>query len=302
MALMLLHLRWFSRMASRLACFWLILACLASACSSAPRGSPSPEPTAPLKTSGALTPAGPPTARSPVTLTVLAAASLTEAFTALKTAFEADHPGVTVALTFAGSQQLAQQISQGAPADVFASASSSYVDALVVANRIDRDSSKTFAENRLVVAFPTSNPGQLAEVKDLAKPGLKVVLAAKEVPAGQYTLSFLEQASLDPGFTPGFKDAVLKNVVSYEENVKSVLAKIALGEADAGIVYKTDAISSAATVSMLPIPDNLSQPAFYPIAPVKGSPHASLALEFINYVLSTPGQDTLARFGFLPVQ
>ncbi len=237
------------------------------------------------------------------TLTVLAAASLLDAFNDLGAQFEASRSGVSVDFNFAGSQQLAQQISSGAPADVFASANRQQMDVAVKTGRIDGSQVKIFAQNRLVVVYPQDNPGKLASLQDLARPGLKLVFAAKEVPVGQYSLDFLQNASQDPAYGAGFAQNVLKNVVSYEENVKAVLTKVSLGEADAGIVYTTDAASDpAAKVSQLSIPDALNVIASYPIAALKDSPNPALAGAFVDLVLSAQGQATLAKYGFLPPQ
>jgi molybdate transport system substrate-binding protein len=234
-------------------------------------------------------------------LTVLAAASLTESFTELGRLFESQNPGVTVTFSFAGSQQLAQQLDQGASADVFASASQKYMDAASQSKRVNPDEAKVFARNRLVVIFPKSNPAGLQDLKDLAKPGLKLVLADKSVPAGQYSLDFLDKAGKDPAYAAAFGANVLKNVVSYEENVRSVLTKVSLGEADAGIVYVTDISAAAADqVGRLDIPDTLNTLAVYPIAPIADSSNAATANAFVALVLSPEGQAVLARYGFLP--
>ena len=153
-------------------------------------------------------------------LMVLAAASLTESFSELGKLFEARNPGVKVTFSYAGSQQLAQQLDQGVPADVFASASTKYMDVAVTSKRVNKDDSKTFVKNQLVVIYPKANPAVLKELKDLAKPGLKLDLANKAVPVGQYALDFLDKASKDAAFDPQFKENVLKNIVYYEENVK----------------------------------------------------------------------------------
>jgi molybdate transport system substrate-binding protein len=238
---------------------------------------------------------------TPKTLTVLAAASLTESFTKLGVIFEAHNPGVTVTLNFAGSQQLAQQLSQGAGADVFASASQKYMDAAVDAMRIDPGSPKVFAKNCLVIIFPKDNPANLSGLQDLAKPGLKLDLADKSVPIGQYALDFLDKAAHDPSFAPDFKANVIKNVVSYEDNVKAVLTKVSLGEADAGIVYLTDITPQAAKkVGKLDIPDALNTVAVYPIAPILDSKNADLANAFVALVLSPTGQQVMAEYGFVP--
>jgi molybdate transport system substrate-binding protein len=236
----------------------------------------------------------------PQTLTVLAAASLTESFTEIGMAFEALNPGVTVSFNFAGSQALAQQLDQGADADVFASASKKYMDAAVESKRANKDDAKTFVQNRLVVILPKDNPAAIAELKDLAKAGIKLVLADKSVPIGQYALDFLDKAVKNADFGASFKDDVLKNVVSYEDNVKSVVTKISLGEADAGIVYVTDVTADVAEkIEKIDIPDDLNTVANYPIAPISDSKKAGLAKAFVDYVLSADGQAVLAKFGFV---
>jgi molybdate transport system substrate-binding protein len=235
------------------------------------------------------------------TLTILAASSLTESFTELGKLFESQNQGVTVTFSFAGSQQLAQQLGQGAGADVFASASKKYMDAAVEAKRVNADDAKTFVKNHLVVIFPISNPAGLKELKDLANPGIKLDLADKAVPVGQYSLDFLDKAVKDPGFDPQFKDNVIKNVVSYEENVKAVLNKVILGEADAGIVYVTDITADAKSkVGTIDIPDALNTIATYPIAPISDGKNVELAKAFVALVLSPDGQAIMAKYGFIP--
>jgi molybdate transport system substrate-binding protein len=241
-----------------------------------------------------------PAAAEVVTLNVFAAASLTEPFEELGAQFATAHPGVTVAFSFGGSQQLAQQINEGAPADVFASANSRQLEVVIAAGGIVSGTQQTFARNRLVVVYPADNPAGLVGLGDLARPGLKLVFAAPEVPMGQYTLEFLEKAAVQPGFGAGYREAVLANVVSYEDNVRAVLTKVALGEADGGIVYTSDVSGSeAGEVGRLEIPDALNVIASYPIAPIAGSPHAELARAFIDLVLSAEGQAVLAKYGFV---
>jgi molybdate transport system substrate-binding protein len=234
-------------------------------------------------------------------LTVLAAASLTESFTELGELFESQNPGVTVALNFAGSQQLAQQLGQGAEADVFASANIKYMDSAIESGRVVAGTSQVFANNRLVVIFPKDNPGDVTALKDLAKPGLKLDLADETVPVGKYSVEFLDKASADPAFDPQFKENALKNVVSYETTVKAVLTKVVLGEADAGIVYVSDITEEAADyVSRLDIRDALNTIATYPIAPLSDSKNPDLAQAFITMVLSSEGQVIMAKYGFIP--
>jgi molybdate transport system substrate-binding protein len=214
--------------------------------------------------------------------------------------FETQNPGVKVSFNFAGSQQLAQQLDQGAAADVFASASPKYMTAAVTSKRVNQADAQTFVKNRLVVIFPKANPAGLTALKDLAKPGLKIDLEDKSVPAGQYSLDFLDKAVKDPGFDPSFKDNVLKNVVSYETDVKVVVSKVSLGEADAGIVYITDFNAAKDKLGKMDIPDALNTVAIYPIAPISDSKNADLAKAFVALVLSPDGQAVMAKYGFVP--
>ena len=234
----------------------------------------------------------------PVTLNVYAAASLTNAFNEIGKQFAAEHAGIDVVFNFAGSNQLATQIGQGAPADVFAPANKTQMQAVIDSGRIVSGTQQSFVRNRLVVVTPADNPAQLRRLQDLAKPGIKIVLAAKEVPAGQYALDFLDKAAADGNPGAGYKDAVLANVVSYEENVRSVLAKVALGEADAGIVYTSDAAVNKGEVQQIEIPDALNTVATYPIATLSDSSNPDLAQQFVDYVLAPAGQQVLEKYGF----
>jgi molybdate transport system substrate-binding protein len=245
-----------------------------------------------LTSCGANTPTG--------TLTVFAAASLREAFTEIARAFEAATPGRTVTLNFAGSQQLAEQIAAGAPADVFASANDRQMTRVRDSGRIKADAPQTFARNRLVVIFPAANPGRVTTLTDLTRPGLKLVFADARVPVGEYSLTFLAKASADLTYGPAYSEAVRANVVSYEEDVRAVFAKVALGEADAGIVYSSDAQTDrAAQVGTLEIPDALNTIAGYPIAVLEDSPNRAAADAFVAFVLSPAGQAILAKYGFV---
>lgn len=239
----------------------------------------------------------------PVSLNVFAAASLTEAFTELGQAFEAEHADTHVTFNFAGSQQLAQQINEGAPADVFASANQKQMNAALESERMDADEVQIFAHNRLVVVYPNENPANIQQLQDLANDDLKLVLADKSVPVGQYSLEFLDKASQDSEFSTIYKTDVLDNVVSYEVNVKSVLNKAALGEADAGIVYSSDVIGpNAEKVSRLEIPDELNVVATYPLVALKDSQNNELAQAFVEFVLSDRGQTILSEYGLIPVK
>ncbi|MBK8824913.1 MAG: molybdate ABC transporter substrate-binding protein [Anaerolineales bacterium] len=244
----------------------------------------------------------PPTATpepEPQTLTVFAAASLTDAFIEIGAAFDAANPGVTTTFNFGGSQTLRTQIEEGAPVDVFASANAKEMDTLVTDNFVTADIAQVFLTNKLVVILPADNPAALEKLEDLANPGIKLVLAAEEVPVGKYSRQAFDL--MDASFGTGFKDKVLANVVSNEDNVKQVVAKVQLGEADAGIVYTSDAIA-APDLKTIEIPADLNVIAKYPIAPLVNSENTELAAQFIEYVLSAEGQSVLAKWGFAPIK
>ena len=236
-----------------------------------------------------------------ITLSVSAAASLSKAFQEIGRQFEVQHPGAKVEFNFAGSQQLAAQLAQGAPADVFASANRKQMDAVVKSGRVSSEAPVDFLQNRLVVVVPTQQKGAIGRIDDLVRPGLKLVFGAKEVPIGQYALDFLDRAGKSTAYGPGYRQRVLDNVVSYEQDARAVLTKVGLGEADAGVVYTTDASSAAGVVTSLPIPDDLNVVAVYTIAPIAGSAHADLAQAFVAFVRSPQGQAVLTRFGFQPI-
>jgi molybdate transport system substrate-binding protein len=234
------------------------------------------------------------------TLTVFAAASLTQAFGDMGKAFEAANPGVTVTFNFAGSQVLQTQIQQGAPADIFASASGTNMDALVTAGYVDKAAPQIFVTNKLIVILPPANPANVQTLQDLAKSGLKLVLEDPSVPAGKYSRQILDNMSKDPTYGTDFSTKVLANVVSNETDVKQVVSKVQLDEADAGIVYISDGIA-APTLKIIDIPDAVNVIAKYPIAPLLKSANPDLAAKFVTYVLSADGQATLKKWGFTPL-
>ena len=173
------------------------------------------------------------------------------------------------------------------------------MDTLVTGSLVVRDASRIFLTNNLVVILPADNPAHIEKLEDLAKPGIKLVLAAEEVPVGKYARQALDQ--MNASFGQDFKDKVLANVVSNEDNVKQVVAKVQLGEADAGIVYTSDAIA-APDLKTIEIPADLNVIAKYPIAPLAKSANADLAPQFTDFVLSTEGQTVLQKWGFGPIQ
>ncbi|MCB0117708.1 MAG: molybdate ABC transporter substrate-binding protein [Anaerolineales bacterium] len=248
---------------------------------------------------GCATTATPISTPEPRSLTVFAAASLTDAFTEIGGDFEAVNPGVTVTFNFAGSQALRTQIEEGAPADVFASANKTEMDNAIKASFIAENAPQNFLSNKLVIILPADSAGTVAKPEDLANPGIKIVLAAEDVPVGKYARQALD--TMSGSFGSDFKDKVLANVVSNEDNVKQVVAKIQLGEADAGIVYTSDAVA-APELKTIDIPAELNVIAKYPIAKLTQSPNADLADAFIAYVLSPDGQAVLQKWGFAAPQ
>jgi molybdate transport system substrate-binding protein len=221
---------------------------------------------------------------SPGGLTVFAAASLTAAFTELGERFSAANGGTKVTFNFAGSQALATQIQQSAPADVFASAD------LANMGRLEGlvGTPRSFASNLLQIVVEEGNPKGVKRLGDLASSDLKVVLAAPDVPAGRYAAEALAKAG------------VTVKPVSEEDNVKAVVTKVSLGEADAGIVYVTDVAAGGDKVEGVDIPEELNVVATYPIATVKERKRASQAQAFVDLVLSADGQQVLREHGFLP--
>ncbi len=233
-------------------------------------------------------------------LVVFAASSLLEPFRQHGEAFRSRYPAVAVSFNFAGSAQLVAQLEQGAPADVVAFADLDNMRRAQGAGLI-RGEPVVFARNRLAVVVPASNPAGIERLADLARPGVKVILAHENVPAGKYARTLLARASQRPDYGPDFAQRVLANVVSQEVNVKQVLAKVALGEADAGIVYVTDVEAAGRSVRALAIPDELNVIACYPIAVAAASQRPALAEAFIALVRSETGQQLLAQYGFEPV-
>jgi molybdate transport system substrate-binding protein len=234
-------------------------------------------------------------------ITVFAAASLKDAFSEAAEVVARRNPPLAVRYSFAGSQQLVLQLEQGAAADVFASADQRWM-------QVARDtglvaSALVFARNRLVVITPASNPGRIDRLEDLGNRGLKLVLGAEAVPVGKYSREVLGRLSDSPGFGADYSRRVLRNLVSEEENVKAVVSKVQLGEADAGIVYVSDVTPSVRrAVRTLEIPDPYNVVATYPIAVLQRAKQPAAAQAFVAYIISPEGQAVLARHGLLPAE
>ncbi len=219
-------------------------------------------------------------------ITVFAAASLTEAFTALGAELERTRPGTRVRFSFGPSSGLAEQIAQGAPADVFASAGPAPMRRLVGSG--DVSDPTAFATNQLQIAVPPGNPARITRVADLARPGLKVALCQPQVPCGQAAAEVLAKA--DARVVPA----------TEEVDVKAVLAKVRLAEVDAGIVYRTDLRSADGAVQGVPIPAADNASTTYSLAPVTGASHEVAARAFVRLVRSAPGRARFASAGFGP--
>ncbi len=233
------------------------------------------------------------------TLTVFAAGSLTESFERLARAFEAANPDVRVECNFAGSQQLLAQLRQGARADVFASANRREMDGAIADGLVDAGAQRLFAHNRLVVIVSNKGAHGVTDLAGLAAPDLKLVLADPSVPIGGYTQQMLQGAAALPGMPSDFAGRVAANVVSREQNVKAVLAKVRLGEADGGVVYATDVTAAAARdVRVVQVPEAVNPKADYPIAPLRRSGDPELADRFIAFVRGPQGRQILSEFGF----
>jgi molybdate transport system substrate-binding protein len=233
---------------------------------------------------------------------VLAAASLTDAFGEVGRVLERQNPDLRITFNFAASSLLRTQILQGARADVFASADERNMQQLQEAGLL-WTRPVIFARNEPVVVVPASNRAGIGSVRDLARPGLKIVVAAPEVPIGAYTRVILTHLSHDPSFGADFAERVLRNVASQEPNVRASLARVALGEADATFVYRSDLTSEyGPRVRVIEIPRWANVIAAYPIAVVRGAPNPLGARRFIEFVLSEGGQRILVRWGFLPAR
>lgn len=218
------------------------------------------------------------------TVTVLAAASLKEAFTTLASRFEAAHPGTTVRLSFDASSALALQINQGAPADVFASASPTNMKQVIDTG--NAGSSTNFVKNVMEIAVPPGNPAKITSVSDLAKSGVKVALCQAQVPCGATAQKVLSNAK------------VTVKPVTLEPDVKATLTKVQTNEVDAGLVYATDVRAAGTKVTGIPIPAELNASTEYPIAALSKGPNAAGGQAFLAYVLSPEGQSVLIADGF----
>jgi molybdate transport system substrate-binding protein len=264
-----------------------VVALILGACSSA--ASPSPS------TPGASAPAG---SAAPANLTIYGAASLKAVLAKVKASYEAANPGTTLTISTDSSSALETQIEQGAPADVCLSADTKNPQTLIDKG-LAAGSLTKFAGNLLTVIVPTGNPAGIQTPADLAGSGVKVIAAGDTVPITKYATQLVANLAKQAGYPPDFVAKYTANIVSKEDNVAAVLAKIELGEGDAGIVYVTDAKTST-TVTTVAVPDAANVPATYAGVVVKASRNLAAATAFLTWFAGPDGQAILASFGFLP--
>jgi molybdate transport system substrate-binding protein len=233
-----------------------------------------------------------------VELTIYGAASLKGALEEAEAAYETANPGTSVTLSTDSSSALETQVEQGAPADVFLSADTTNPKKLVDAGLAD-GAAVTFAGNELTIIAPTANPAGIATPADLANSGVKVIAAGDEVPITKYATRLVDNLAEEAGYPADFAARYTANIASKEDNVKAVVAKIELGEGDAGIVYVTDAKASTG-VTTIDVPDAANVPATYAGVVVKASRNAAAARRFLDWFAGPDGQAILSTFGFLP--
>jgi molybdate transport system substrate-binding protein len=271
-----------------------LIALLAAACGGG--ATPTPAPASPAPSTA---PSAAPPSAAPASLTIFAAASLKGVLDKAKAAYQAANPGTTLTISTDSSSALEAQIEQGAPADVFLSADTKNPQALLDKG-FGAGSLVVFAGNKLTIVVPVDNPGGVTSPKDLGKSGLKIIAAGDEVPITRYAKQLVANLAALPGYPSDLATVYAAHVISREDNVKAVIAKIELGEGDAAIVYVTDAKAST-KVTTVPIdPDSANIPATYAGVLVKASANGVAAKAFLEWFAGADGQAILAGFGFLP--
>jgi molybdate transport system substrate-binding protein len=281
-------------MRSRRAGLIAVLVMAMAACSN---GGASPVATTPGSTAPTTATSVAPSA-APAALTIYGAASLQGVLAKVKTAYEAAEPGTTLTISTDSSATLETQIEQGAPADVFLSADITNPKKLVEAG-LTAGAAVTFAGNKLTIIVPTANPAGITSPKDLAKTGVKVIAAGDAVPITKYATMLVANLAKVSGYPADFVAKYTANIASKEDNVKAIVAKIELGEGDAGIVYVTDAKAST-KVTTVDVPNSANVPATYAGVVVKASKYGAAAQAFLTWFAGPDGQAILSSFGFLP--
>jgi molybdate transport system substrate-binding protein len=237
-------------------------------------------------------------AEQPKELTVFCAASLTGAFGEIGQMYK-NETNISVVFNFDGSQVLRTQIENGAYADIFVSANKKQMNLMKNEGFMNNSSITVFTKTKPVIIVPEENPAKIQNISDLAKPGIKIVIGTKDVPIGDYTLQILAKLANDSAFGPEFRKLVMANVVSNDTNVNYITSKVALGEADAGIAYKSDVTKNlAAKITKIEIPDKYNVIAEYPMGILKQSKYPALSQEFMNLVESDKGMAVLEKYGF----
>ena len=266
------------RIPAALAAAAVLAAAALAGCTSTPEPqAPPPSSATPAAATGTATPPRPAISGK---VTVLAASSLTEAYRQIGAAFQQANPGVTVEFNFGASSALATQIDQAAPADVFAGADAANMTKLSARGLVEGVPAP-FVKNLPVIVVPAANRAGIASAKDLARPGTKLVLAGPDVPIGNYARQIIDRLAATPEYGAAYRDAALQHLVSNEQNVRAVLTKIELGEAEAGIVYRTDALASKEKVRIIEIPAPSNVIALYPMGVLKASKQKDAANAFI---------------------
>ena len=281
-------------MKSRLAALVSVLLFVLAACSN---GGASP--TTSTGASAAPTTAAAASSAPPAALTIYGAASLKGVLDKVKTAYETANPGTTLTISTDSSATLETQIEQGAPADVFLSADTTNPKKLVDKG-LAAGAPVTFAGNKLTIIVPTANPAGIKTPADLAKTGVKVIAAGDAVPITKYATMLVANLAKESGYPADFAAKYTANIASKEDNVKAIVAKIELGEGDAGIVYVTDAKASTKVTTVDVVPDTANVPATYAGVVVKASKNAAAAQAFLTWFAGPDGQAILSSFGFLP--
>jgi molybdate transport system substrate-binding protein len=280
-------------MKPRLPAIAVLAALVLGACSSGGSAPPSA-----AAVSAAASSSSGPTSAQPAALTIYGAASLKGVLDKVKTVYETSNPGTTLAISTDSSSALETQIEQGAPADVFLSADTTNPQKLVDKG-LAEGAAVAFAGNKLTIIVPAANPAGIKTPADLARSGVKVIAAGDTVPITKYATQLVANLAKEAGYPTNFVAAYAANIVSREDNVNAVVAKIELGEGDAGIVYVTDAAASTKVITMA-APDGANVPAVYAGVVVKTSRNAAAAMAFLTWLSGPDGQAILRTFGFLP--
>jgi molybdate transport system substrate-binding protein len=230
---------------------------------------------------------------------VYAGASLTEPFQAIEKAFEAQNAAIDIQINFATGQQQLQQMENGAVVDVFAAAKEQQMLDAIASGFVPVSSQQTFAKNRIIVITPSHNPGNIQSLNDLANSGIKLIVGTDQTAVGQYTNVFLDKINGTNGFAEDYKESVLHNVISYETDVKAVLTKIILGEGDVGIVFVSDYVLNKNKLLSVDIPEAFNELINYTIAITNNGNSNTDANLFLDFVLSSDGQEIIKEYGFL---